>query len=125
MLYGKIKLDMALKTQFSSQSLEITGNVLELPPVKDITRAIEKKPQVETPKKRHSHFVSTSSISNTIRAPVMAPLTKRSDSNSTLSRQNSNENKELIKQLEVIIFYILYVYLINQNSKRFVYKNLY
>ena len=42
MFYGKIKLDMALKTQFSTQSLEITGNVLELPPVKDITKAIER-----------------------------------------------------------------------------------
>ena len=105
MFYGKIKLDMALKTQFSTQSLEITGNVLELPPVKDITKAIERKPMVETPKKRHSQFISTSTISNNInRAPLMAPVTRRSDSNSTLSRQNSNENKEIIKQLEVNIF---------------------
>ena len=109
MLYGKIKLDMALKTQFSTQSLEVTGNVLELPPVKDISKSLERKAQVETPKKRQSQFISSSTLSS-IRAPTIAPLTKRSDSNSTLTRQNSNENKEFIKQLEVNIIFKLYLF---------------
>ena len=103
MLYGKIKLDMSLKTQYATQSLEITGNVLELPPVKDVTKPLERKSLPESPKKRQAQFISTSTISNINRAQTMASVSgsKRSDSNNTLTRQNTNnsENKELIKQL--------------------------
>jgi hypothetical protein len=113
MLYGKIRLEMSLKSQLTTQSFEVTGNVLELPPVREMSKP---KSVIESPKKRSVPFLSTSSLS-TINRNSTSPIKKPDSSNLAKQGSSNNENfKEIIKQLEVfnrknfknIIFYKLF-----------------
>lgn len=98
---------MSLKSQ-SPGLLEVTGNLMELPPAREVNKSLDRKPNpLDSPKKRSSSLLTSSTpptlkIANRVSSLQTPP--KRLDS---LSKSSDNSFKEQIKQLEVISFFLV------------------